>query len=326
MINQKIETYLTIGLMFFYTILNYGWLEKTSSHPLAILLSGVLYVVAVYLIYGIACLAYRKHTYLLWISGVGAFVVGYLFTGLSGLWSLLTGWSMILFTGTIVGRLTLKKTNQKKVFFVSVIAIIVFALTKFYPQLINYLEASEEFVKSLIADIEVYLATGNYSSSESAQVMDSARKVFYMIGRIMPALIVLNVIMQFSFGYLVFIYVIGRYELKEQLLAPFKYWKMPFMVMLFLLVAIPMRLFGDEPFIIIADNIIAFLTVFYSVTGLALIEYYLRAFKLSRLMRILFYLMIFFSQMIGFLAAALLGFIDSFTNWRSAGQLSFSKE
>jgi uncharacterized protein YybS (DUF2232 family) len=233
---------------------------------------------------------------------------------------------MILFTGTIVGRLTLKKVNQKKVFFASVMTIIVFALAKFYPQLINYLEASDEFVKSLIADIEVYLATGNYSSSESAQVMDSARKVFYMIGRVMPALIVLNVIMQFAFGYLVFIYVTGRYELKQQLLAPFKYWKMPYMAMLFLLIAIPMRIFGKEPFIIIADNIIAFLTVFYSVTGLALIEYYLRAFKLSRLMRVLFYLMIFFSQMIGLLAAALLGFIDSFTNWRNSGQLSFSKE
>ena len=233
---------------------------------------------------------------------------------------------MILFTGTIVGRLTLKRTDQKKVFFASVITIIVFALAKFYPQLINYVEASNEFVKSLIADIEVYLATGNYSTSESAQVMDSARKVFHMMGRVMPALIVLNVIMQFAFGYLVFIYVTGRYELKQQLIAPFKYWKMPYMAMLFLLVAIPMRIFGVEPFIIIADNIIAFLTVFYSVTGLALIEFYLRAFKLSRLMRILFYLMIFFSQMIGLLAAALLGFIDSFTNWRNAGLLSFSKE
>ena len=81
MINQKIETYLTVGLMFFYTILNYGWLEKSSSHPLAILLSGILYVVVVYLIYGIARMAYCKKTYLLWISGVGAFVVGYLFTG-----------------------------------------------------------------------------------------------------------------------------------------------------------------------------------------------------------------------------------------------------
>jgi phage-related holin len=326
MINQKIETYLTVGLMFFYTILNYGWLEKSSSHPLAILLSGILYVVVVYLIYGIARMAYFKKTYLLWISGVGAFVVGYLFTGLSGVWSLLTGLSMILFTGTIVGRLTLKRTDQKKVFFATVITIIVFALAKFYPQLINYVEASNEFVKSLIADIEVYLATGNYSTSESAQVMDSARKVFHMMGRVMPALIVLNVIMQFAFGYLVFIYVTGRYELKQQLIAPFKYWKMPYMAMLFLLVAIPMRIFGVEPFIIIADNIIVFLTVFYSVTGLALIEFYLRAFKLSRLMRILFYLMIFFSQMIGLLAAALLGFIDSFTNWRNAGLLSFSKE
>lgn len=142
----------------------------------------------------------------------------------------------------------------------------------------------------------------------------------------MPALIVLNVIMQFSFGYLLFIYVTGRYEQNKRLLLPFKYWKMPYMVMLLLLVAIPMRMFGKEPFLIIADNILIFLAVFYSVTGLALIEYYLRAFKLSRLLRILFYLMIFFSQMIGFLATALLGFIDSFANWRKSRLLSFSKE
>lgn len=326
MINQKIETYLTAGLMFFYTIVNYGWLEKYSSHPLAILLSGVMYVVVVYLIYGIARMAYHKHTYLLWSCGVGAFILGYLFSGLSGIWSLLTGWSMILFVGTIVGRLTLKKNDQKKVFFTSVITIIIFALAKLYPQLINYLEVSQEFLNGVLADVEVYLSSGNYSASEMAQTMESAKKVFYMIGRIMPSLIVLNVIMQFSIGYLLFIYVTGRYELGQRLLVSFKYWKMPYMAMFLLLIAIPMRIFGEEPFIIIADNILAFLAVFYSITGLALVEYYLRAFKLSRLMRILFYMMIFFSQIIGFLATALLGFIDSFANWRNAGLLSFSKE
>ncbi len=57
-------------------------------------------------------------------------------------------------------------------------------------------------------------------------------------------------------------------------------------------------------------------SIFYCLTGLALMEFLLRRLQLSRLMKILFYLFLFISQFVGFFAAALLGLIDSFADWR----------
>ena len=46
-----------------------------------------------------------------------------------------------------------------------------------------------------------------------------------------------------------------------------------------------------------ADNVLVVMAVYYCVAGLALIEYYLRKLHLSRLMRVLFYILLFLTQL-----------------------------
>jgi uncharacterized protein YybS (DUF2232 family) len=83
-------------------------------------------------------------------------------------------------------------------------------------------------------------------------------------------------------------------------------------------------LVGGETIQLVADNVLAILAVYYSIAGLTLIEYYMNKLSLPPLLRISFYLMLFVTQFFSFLAAAalfvtliLLGFVDSFADWRS---------
>lgn len=84
----------------------------------------------------------------------------------------------------------------------------------------------------------------------------------------------------------------------------------------FMIIVILMRLFGGELLKVIADNGLAILVVYYCVAGLALMEYYLRKLRVSRLMKTLFYIFLFLTQLAGFFVAALVGFVDSFADWR----------
>ena len=67
---------------------------------------------------------------------------------------------------------------------------------------------------------------------------------------------------------------------------------------------------------LVADNLLLILAVFYSVTGIALMEFFMKKFYVSMLGRILIYILLFLSHVIGFALLAFLGFVDSFYDWR----------
>jgi uncharacterized protein YybS (DUF2232 family) len=66
-----------------------------------------------------------------------------------------------------------------------------------------------------------------------------------------------------------------------------------------------------------ADNCLIILALFYCVTGLALIEHAFRRMGLPKGMRFAAYLLLFLLQVAGFFMTALLGFVDSFVDWRA---------
>ncbi|MFQ5453564.1 MAG: DUF2232 domain-containing protein, partial [Candidatus Zixiibacteriota bacterium] len=168
--------------------------------------------------------------------------------------------------------------------------------------------------------------TLGYGADAVENNLNSARGSLKVLINLIPALTVISVAMQFSIGYIIFLLWLDKNNYQNKLLAPFIFWKVPFGIMLILIITILLRVFGNEMLIHIADNIIAIIAVFYAITGLALMEYYLRKFRLSRFMKIIFYIMLFLTQVIGFFVAVILGFIDSFIDWRKVQQLSLVKE
>lgn len=320
------EPYIVVLAMSIYTVLQYGKVTGEASLGMIFLVSSLSYFLAIFLYYGIAYLAYQNRTYLLWGGGALAFIVGYFMSGLTGVWSLLTGWSMILFAGTIVGRLTLSRQNRQKIYIISVLTVVVFAVGQFFPLWNDLMNAATQGSESMLEEARQNLVSAGYGADAVEKNLDSARKSLHMLIRLIPALTIMSVVMQFSIGYLVFAYWIDRKGYQDKRLTPFVYWKVPFGVMPALIMAILARISGYDALVHIADNTIAILALFYAVTGLALVEFYLRRFKLSKLMKVLFYIMLSFTQLIGFFVTVLLGFIDSFVDWRKIHQLNSVKE
>jgi uncharacterized protein YybS (DUF2232 family) len=65
------------------------------------------------------------------------------------------------------------------------------------------------------------------------------------------------------------------------------------------------------------------LAVFYAICGLSFMEYTLHRVRVSLVIRILFYLLLFLTQIAGLLVMVLIGFVDSFMDWRkSAGNVT----
>lgn len=319
-------TYLVVTAMFFYTILQFGNLAKSTEISIVMLISSVIYFLVIFLFFGIANLAYKQHTYLLWGSAVLSFVIGYFLSGLTGVWSLLSSWSMILFGGTIVGRLTLSKYNPQKVYILGLITVMLFAVALFSPLWSDLIEAANQGSETMLENTRQNLLTLGYGADAVENNLNSARGSLKVLINLIPALTVISVAMQFSIGYIIFLLWLDKNNYQNKLLAPFIFWKVPFGIMLILIITILLRVFGNEMLIHIADNIIAIIAVFYAITGLALMEYYLRKFRLSRFMKIIFYIMLFLTQVIGFFVAVILGFIDSFIDWRKVQQLSLVKE
>ena len=175
--------------------------------------------------------------------------------------------------------------------------------------------ATDQFSQMLDTAQQSLKAAGETPQMIQEKV-DTARRIVDVMIRLIPAGIILGTLTQYSVAYLVFVRWASRFGMSLAGFRPFFEWKMPFAFMPLVMVAIVIRLFGSDSAVIFADNALAMASIFYCLTGLALMEYVLRRLQLSRLMKVLFYLFLFISQFVGFFAAALLGLIDSFADWR----------
>jgi uncharacterized protein YybS (DUF2232 family) len=308
--------YPTVGAMLLYSVLQFGHWGERMGGAAVFLLAVITYFLVIYLYYGIAQLAYCRHTLSLWSGMTAALILPFLFFGTSEVWTLLTGWSMLLAAGAITGRLTLAGYKQGRIYIIGAAAVTVFFALQSLPMWIEFMKSAPEIGDSFIRQSEQFLLGIGYSPEMITEGLDQSRKLFDVMVRLFPALTVLAVLLQFTVGYLVFVSRVSRDAWPSVCLAPFVYWNVPFGFTPVLIIMILMRFFGGGLLKMIADNVLVVLSVFYCIAGLALMEYYLRKLHLSRLMRVLFYILLFLTQLAGFFVAVLVGFIDSFADWR----------
>ena len=311
--------------MFTYSIL-LGLASNPVTFGASVAVSSLAYFIGIYLYYGVARLAFAGRNYLLWSSGVLAFVISYTLTGLLGLWFLLTGWSMILFAGTSMGRFSQSGYNQYRVYMIGVMTVIVFSIAQSVPIWKETMAIMLELIEKFVNDAHQNLATLGYGVDAVRQNIESAERVMKGMVRLIPSLMVLGAVMPFSIAFLIFSHRLDKTSYAGKPMAPFTHWKMPFALTPILIVATLMRIVGGESLVLTADNVLAFLGVFYAITGMALMEFYLRKFNFSTIMKIMFYIVFFMSQFVGLFVAAFLGFVDSFVDWRKVQQLSLEKK
>ncbi len=314
--SKPADVYVVLAAMVVYSIAAYGNLGRFMGGAGVLLASVTAYLLTIYVYYGIARLAYHRCTYLLWAGTVTALIAGYFVSGLSNTWLLLTGWGMLLLAGAATGQLIRAGYLSGQVYVIGAAVVIVFFGLQSMPMWSEFHKAAPQFAEAFVEQSEQFLLGLGYSPETIRSNLDQSKRAFDVLIRLFPAATVLGALLQFSIGYLAFVLWVDRRERSRDCYVPIVFWKVPFGFTPVLVFAVLTRLLGGESLRMVADNVLAILATYYCVAGLALIEYYLKKFRVSKLLKVFFYILLFLTQMAGFFVVALVGFVDSFADWR----------
>jgi hypothetical protein len=252
---------------------------------------------------------YRKNL-LLAALVVPAVVMSLVLTKSDMNWITIAGWSAVIAPSVICGRLAVYNYSISKIFSVSVVVLVMFGSVQMIPMWQTM--TSSEAIAQLILETEPALTAAGYSA-EYAEEIKSFLSFFL---RVLPALTVMSVIMQFALGFWLFARWQSAKGNNNFALPRYTNWRVHFAFTPILLLGVLSRLFGNDAITIVADNILLVTAMFYSITGLALLEFLMQRARVNIYLKLAVYLLIFLFHIIGFAAVALLGFVDSFFDWR----------
>jgi len=309
-----------------YAILLFGSGVGSLSMPTATALAALTYFVSICVYFFVARLALAGQTVLLWISSALAVMVGFLLAGTTGFWSVLTGMGMVLCGGVIVGIMTGLGYAQSRVFILGTLAVALFAVGQYWSIWPEAMAAATEVWKPKLAEMPSLLQTFGYNEETAIKLSGQMSRMVDLVIRLMPASTLLGSLAPFTVGYLWFVHQADRANPALACRSPFTTWHVPFGFTPVVIAAAAARLLGGESLQLVADNVLVGLSVYYCVGGLALVEYYLGRLHISRLLKVIFYVLLFFTQLAGFVTAAILGFIDSFADWRSRAEAADAEE
>jgi uncharacterized protein YybS (DUF2232 family) len=185
-----------------------------------------------------------------------------------------------------------------------------------YPIWSDLIGLASENSQLMVNDVRENLIAMGYAADAVTDEVAFLQRMMDLVIHLIPASMILGILVQYSAGFLFFLYRVDTQQVARKRLVPYTLWKMPFTVTPVLILAILARVLGGSQLQMIADNCLAILSVYYCLTGLSVCEHYLRKLQLTRLMKFLFYVVLFFTQVIGYFVMVLVGFIDSFADWR----------
>jgi len=323
--SRRIGLYLTALFFPVFVVVSYSGVIGSELGLLSVLISTGLYFAAIYFFYGLAELAVEGRTYLLWASAAAALVLGVLTNGLDRVWPLLTGGSMFLFGGVLVGRLCARGRRPATAYLLGAFAVALFFTAQFAGLWGFLMDQARDALTQWLPQLESAYRSAGRSPEAIQDDLAEFQRVGAVLIRLIPALTILGALVEFSLGFLLFSYVVDRRYPWLKFRAPFHSLRVPFALTPVMAVTILARLLAGDQVRLAADNLLAILALYYSVAGLALIEYYMKRFALSTWLRVGFYVLLTMTPLMQprpltalavFGTLMLLGFIDSFTDWR----------
>ncbi len=311
--SSPVAWWVLVGLVV-YPVLALGGVGSSESLPTGFFLAAVAYLLALYLYYGVSALVYRGRTWSVVIAAVVSIVVAMAVTGRVG--GTLGTPALIVVGGGLTGYLTRRGKDPLTVYLVGIGALIAVSVMMYLSVWPELMQVVERQFSQVIGESESFMRVNGMVESQIDEVMLALERAGRASVRTIPASMIMGAVIQYSIGFLLF-FVRGVDNASSvQAVKDFTRWKVPFWTALVLIVAIPMRLFGPETATLIADNVILILALYYCLGGLALVEFGLKRFGVSLPVRILFYVFLVLSGLIGLFMAALAGFVDSFADWR----------
>lgn len=157
---------------------------------------------------------------------------------------------------------------------------------------------------------------GFYTPQQQQVVLDTLTRLADKLPYYYPATILLLVVMLFSVAVLAGNALVRAVGCFARPIADFSLWKLPEWLAIPLGIAVIMILINQTALTIIGWNALLFLAAIYSVCGLSLVEYALRARRLPVAAKVAVYLLLFLTQVVAGILLPLAALLDSRFDFR----------
>lgn len=266
--------------------------------------------------YGISRLSYSGRYLIVGIFSVLSITAGAVLSEEVGVLSMGAGWAAVLVSAVSCGVFAARQVRFPHVFAISLLLLTAFAALQLFPLWSKVIVQAHEVADALGTDLKETMAIGGYSQAEIQNISQEFSVLLAAFFRLVPAFSLMAAMFQFAMGFWLFVRWLNRSGNRHAAFPNFIHWKMPFMLTAFLILGILLRLLGNKTMVLIADNLLLILAVFYAIAGIALIEFFMKRFRFGLLSRFLIYLLFLLTHIVGFALLMLLGFTDSFFDWR----------
>ncbi len=280
------------------------------AFPILMMVPLIGYLVQIGAIFSVLLFSYRRMHLMLIVGGIGSLALGWYVYGMSGL--LFGSWAVVVLPGALLGRLMDRIGPPSKAFIYGTFFTVGLSLVLFFMMR----EAIFETIDGLKESLIVMLDTTSAEASMQARFTEEVAKLTTLMKRLMPSFMALSSVMQLFVGWIALTVVLKSLGHYSPTFRHFVYWKMPYYYFYIVGGLFVMRLLGTETMKVTADNGLLFIGFFYAVFGFSLMEYYLKKIRLSTLLKVLFYVGFLFLQIPGLILAALIGFFDSYFDFR----------
>ena len=290
-----------------------------ATLPVGALVSVTIWALIVFLYAGLPALVFRDQWSYLRVGFVAALVI----SGLSvadSIWLWLMTWLALGGAGITTGYLARTGRRVSVVFGAGALIVIGVSLLQIVPV---YSEMAQLICSRFDGMIEMFrmqLSTAGNSAAVVDEYVVALNKLADLIIRLLPGGLALAAVSQYALGFAWFSRSVVAPAGQRAVVPPFTVWRAPFALVGLVFLAAAGRFLGGETVRIIADNLLAMLAVVYAVTGASLVEHFMRRVRIGWFGRIVVYIMLFLAQILGFLVVALIGFGDSYFDWRGRAE------
>ena len=313
---KKSAVWSVLIVVLVYPLVTFGLGMGSRELALSFLGSALSYPLAMYLYRGIPVVVAGGKIMLLALTALAAVLLGAVWCPGQLVLMMFSSWLTIVGTGVVVGYRLRTETSQLRLYLWGLAIVIVGAIAVWVPQLPMLMSGVAESMAPVVKDLKKSFTMAGIGEDVVAEYVEQARKMVAIGVHLIPSLLIMTTVMQYSIGFLWFMQRDGERLTRTGKLCPFKRWRVPTAVIPVLAVLAIIRLIFGQTVALVTDNIMISLSVFYCVTGLSLVTYVLDKGKVSLWLRIPFFLMLTLTGILGYFGLTLLGFFDSYFDWR----------
>ncbi len=289
----------------------------TDLGNLAFLAQGFGFFATSYLFFAVLHLTFVRRS--IWVVGwlaIGLLISLALSAGGGDLVGAIMSWLMVTAIGLGIPRLHAQGWSRDRSYIVGMGIVAVATLAWLAPHLSGVTVAMTAGLREVLSNAEPTFRGLGYEAERAEQMAHQIAKAGEMAIRLVPISMILFLGTLYSLGVWWFFDRHRRSDAEPPMFVAFLFWQMPFAALYAVIPLILVRFFLPDPAALVADNVLAGLAFYYILTGLSLLEFLFRHFKIPWYVRLSAFVLLLISGLVGLLVALLLGLVDSFAGWR----------